>query len=169
MSSADSLEILSGFGPGRGMLAGCGGSGRTDRGKSADSRGEGWARPTGDGRPPGSVGDHIFVVGHGVGVVTGFVGPRLRSGPNRRFAGWVMPDSDMSEDFLHDGRIVNHGDHTPACAAPLCPGGTEEFAEGAFAASARVWWKMLIPRTMRPDFARSAISEAVRTEVSARG
>ena len=34
-----------------------------------------------------------------------------------------MPDSAMAEEFLHDGRIVNDGDPTPACAAPLFPGG----------------------------------------------
>jgi hypothetical protein len=50
------------------------------------------------GRWQCSVGDHMFVSGHGVHVVRGFVSPRPRSGPRRRIAGWVMPAPEMPED-----------------------------------------------------------------------
>ena len=51
-----------------------------------------------------------------------FIGPRPRSGPSRWIAGWVVPDSEVSEDFFHNARVVNDGDDVPASAAPLFPG-----------------------------------------------
>jgi len=57
-----------------------------------------------------SVGQHVLVVGHGVHVVTGFVGVGPRHPLRRRPGGRVMPGAEVAENLLRHPSVINDGD-----------------------------------------------------------
>ena len=64
-----------------------------------------------------SVGEDVFVVGHGVHVVARFAGPRpgvhIRRGAGGGQQRRAVPEAQVAQDFFDDFALVNDGDDAP--------------------------------------------------------